>query len=171
MNIEVVKYTHANLNQDTYMKKLILLSIALLSTSAMAAKLQLPPADYNCFDGKNLEVAIFVDGPVIEGATDDLILQPSKHRIVVRRGTEKFEYTRNVIAQTNGFGDDTFTALRNSIESIDTIASLYYGHEIGFLEGYVVVPNEDEYADKEYIYFSEENNMNCYDYTFDNLGR
>ena len=154
------------------MKTLIFLAATLISTNLMAAsKLQLPQADYNCFDGKNLEVAIFIDGPVIEGATDDLILQPAKHKIIVRRGSERFEFTRNVIAQTNGFGDDTFTALKNSIESIEVVAELYYGHEIGYLEGSITLPNEDEYADKEYIHFGEEENVNCYDYTFGDLAK
>ncbi len=148
------------------MKKISVLLLTLLSTQIFAGKLQLPAADYNCFDGKNLEVAIFFDGPVIEGATEDLILQPTKHKIIVRRGKEVYEFNKNVIAQTNGFGDDTFTVLKNSIESIDKVVELYYGHETGYLEGEVILPNEDEYADKETINFSEIEDVNCYDYTF-----
>ncbi len=105
------------------------------------------------------------------GGMGDVALTPG-HRIEIRGADGRFlTFDENIVATTDGFGNDTFQVLFVDSYGIELVVNLHYDHELGHLAGHWEEPQwwDDRYlsdfGDRHHV--AEE--MNCWDYTYGDL--
>jgi len=124
-----------------------------------------------CFDDE-VEIGIYA-GDILEswGGMGDVRVTPN-NRVEIRNADGEFlTFDENIVASTDGAGNDTFQVLFLDSYGVEIVLDLHYDHELGHLAGHWSEPvwygetHLDGFDDRHDV--AEE--MNCYDYTYGDL--
>jgi len=136
--------------------KMISIFVLLLTFQAntVFAFQQLKDADYYC-KADGLEVGIFYDrDTMIESGVFTPFIKPifsdKNYIIIVRKGDDTSITLHNLIATTDGAGNDSFQVLALGAGGFEIVAEMTYEHEGGYIAGYFKEPIRRQYPLCEY---------------------